>query len=35
MVVNKINEQLKTLKKKGEIIVINDFSKEQYQNLKN
>ena len=29
MVVNNINEQLKTLKKKGEILVINDFSKEQ------
>ena len=31
MVINKINEQLKILNEKGEIIVVNDFSKEQYK----
>tara|TARA_B100001063_G_C16742580_1_gene545622 strand:- start:385 stop:1194 length:810 start_codon:yes stop_codon:yes gene_type:complete len=30
MVMNKINEQLKKLNKKGEIIVVNDFSKEHF-----
>tara|TARA_B100000900_G_C20523896_1_gene693360 strand:- start:426 stop:1235 length:810 start_codon:yes stop_codon:yes gene_type:complete len=31
MVMNEINEKLKTLKKKGEIIIINDYSKEKHQ----
>ena len=31
MVINKINEQLKILNEKGEIIVVNDFSKERYK----